>query len=108
MCYKRHKYTADIPCIQRNSVAVRLYKCDREVSFKKVIGVVSLGMHPRAGRALSLTKLAGFLVTWCVASPAISQDGYTYSLFGTVGLLDMPTAESADDAELATSFNLMS
>ncbi|NBR91053.1 MAG: hypothetical protein EBS68_14305 [Rhodobacteraceae bacterium] len=61
-----------------------------------------------AGRALSLTKLAGFLVTWCVASPAISQDGYTYSLFGTVGLLDMPTAESADDAELATSFNLMS
>lgn len=70
--------------------------------------MVFLSKHTWAGHALSLKKLAGLLVVGCVASPAYAENGYTYSLFGTVGLLDMPTAESADDAELATTFSMMS
>lgn len=35
---------------------------------------------------------------------ARAQDGsHSYSMFGTVGLIDMPTAESAPDAEFATT-----
>ena len=70
--------------------------------------MVSVDKNSLIESAFSLKKLAALLMMGCVASPAFAEDGYTYSLFGTVGLLDMPTAESADDAELASSFNFMS
>lgn len=34
-----------------------------------------------------------------------AQQSYTYDSYGTPGLIDMPTAESAEDAELATTFS---
>lgn len=38
--------------------------------------------------------------------PAAAQtQGYSYSTYGTVGLIDMPTAQSAADAELAATFS---
>lgn len=70
--------------------------------------MVSFGKDSSLESAFSLKKLVALIIAGCVVSPAFAEDGYTYSLFGTVGLLDMPTAESADDAELAASFNMMS
>lgn len=35
----------------------------------------------------------------------LSQDSYSYDTYGMPGLIDMPTAESAPDAELATTFS---
>ncbi|MEY8120429.1 YjbH domain-containing protein [Falsihalocynthiibacter sp. BN13B15] len=50
------------------------------------------------------------LFTSCVAAVAIqanAQDGFapTYNLFGTTGLVDMPSAQSAADGELAFSIS---
>jgi len=38
--------------------------------------------------------------------PAAAQtEGYSYSTYGTVGLVDMPTAQSAEDAELTATYS---
>ena len=50
-----------------------------------------------------LPVVAGLLSAICLGTPAAaqSQSPYTYNLFGTPGLIDMPTAQSAEDAELS-------
>lgn len=56
-------------------------------------------------RALCLGFAASAFV---LAAPlAQGQENYSYSNFGTPGLLDMPTAQSAEDAEMAVSVNAM-
>jgi hypothetical protein len=47
-------------------------------------------------------KLSWLLIT-CIPIGAIAQQSYSYSSFGTPGLIDMPTADSAEDAELAAT-----
>jgi hypothetical protein len=39
------------------------------------------------------------------ATSALAQDGPTYSTYGTIGLIDMPTGEMPADGELAISVN---
>lgn len=39
-----------------------------------------------------------------IASIATAQDGPSYTVFGTPGLLEMPTAESADQSDIAATF----
>ncbi len=42
----------------------------------------------------------------CWALPVYAQStGYSYSLYGTPGLIDMPTAQSAEDGELAQTIS---
>ncbi len=42
----------------------------------------------------------------CWALPSYAQSsGYSYSLYGTPGLIDMPTAQSAEDGELAQTIS---
>lgn len=48
------------------------------------------------------------LLAMCFPASLSAQNAYSYTLFGTVGLLDMPSADSAEDAELTTSINMMS
>ncbi|MCK0097152.1 YjbH domain-containing protein [Yoonia sp. F2084L] len=52
--------------------------------------------------------LAWFMLAFGVAQAGHAQDAdttpsYTYNLFGTPGLIDMPTAQTAQDAELAAT-----
>ena len=47
----------------------------------------------------SVVFIVSCLATWVQANPA----GYTYSSYGAPGLIDMPTAEVAEDAELGVT-----
>ena len=52
--------------------------------------------------------LSGLTVSWiamgvALSTPALAQDGPSYTTFGTPGLLEMPTAESADRSEIAAT-----
>lgn len=49
----------------------------------------------------SAVFIVSCFATWVQANPA----GYTYSSYGTPGLIDMPTAEVADDAELGVTYS---
>lgn len=58
----------------------------------------------RPGRWIPVTAfLVALPVNMADAQNAASGPDYTYTLFGTPGLIDMPTAQSADDAELAST-----
>ncbi|HGG64171.1 MAG TPA: YjbH domain-containing protein, partial [Rhodobacteraceae bacterium] len=49
---------------------------------------------------------AVFIACFSWVIPAYAQSpGYSYSLYGTPGLIDMPTAQSAEDGELAQTFS---
>ena len=39
-----------------------------------------------------------------LSSAAAAQDGPSYTVFGTPGLIEMPTAESAEPSDIAATF----
>ncbi|WP_331460030.1 YjbH domain-containing protein [Cochlodiniinecator piscidefendens] len=49
--------------------------------------------------------ILSILVVECIALPAHAQSPYTYNLYGVPGLIDMPTAQSANPNELATTIS---
>ncbi len=60
----------------------------------------NVGTSGRMVIRLGKTSIA-LLAYACWAIPASAQSpGYSYSLYGSPGLIDMPTAQSAEDAEL--------
>ncbi|WP_457646014.1 YjbH domain-containing protein [Profundibacter sp.] len=62
---------------------------------------------PKQSQARALGKASAvFIACSCWILPAYAQSqGYSYSLYGTPGLIDMPTAQSAEDGELAQTFS---
>jgi hypothetical protein len=54
-------------------------------------------------RQFNLSRPVRVVLVGLVCAPlaAGAQQSYTYTLYGTPGLIDMPTAESAEDAELS-------
>jgi hypothetical protein len=47
-------------------------------------------------------RIGSSVLALLLASPALTQDrAVTYTLYGTPGLLEMPSAISADDSEIA-------
>ena len=68
---------------------------------------MSMGQRTRIGRRV-WRPVGGAAVAMVCAAPAFTQSAdatapYSYGLYGTPGLIDMPTAQSAADAEIATS-----
>lgn len=62
-------------------------------------------MTPHACRSL----LTASALALAAAGPVAGQDrGVTYSLFGTPGLIEMPSAISADDGQIATTLGIYS
>ncbi len=93
--------------IQRSSLTSCLpVPAIRQQAGKKVISMVKdLSRHPRLRVVLFCfaTTIATLVSGAVQAQDAGRAAQYTYTLYGTPGLIDMPTAQSADDAELAAT-----
>lgn len=62
----------------------------------------------RFSAALRMAFSAPVLLTFLFLSnapPVLAEPRYSYTLYGTPGLIDMPTAESAEDGELSTTIS---
>ena len=58
-------------------------------------------------RARPIRHLAAGLCALCAAATAQAQDrGVTYTLYGTPGLIEMPSAISANDGQIAATVSL--
>lgn len=73
------------------------------------VGSLRIGLRGRAEVPTTKSILNFVVPGLCagLAGAVTAQDAgrYSYNNFGVPGLIDTPTAESADDAELATSFS---
>ena len=66
---------------------------------------------PASGPPLFFRYFAGYAALFCVSAIALPNtlaadtSRYSYTLYGTPGLIDMPTAQSAEDGELAQTIS---